>query len=78
MKIKVIHNIPDGDSCRGCSFYTRSSSYDMDGSCINMYCNLFRFSDFALGVITNNSIQMKKCDKCRSLKEGDTIDLTSK
>ena len=59
-----------------------SSSYDMGGSCINMYCNLFHHSDSVPGFITDIGSphfrnHMRKCDKCRSLKDGDTIDLIS-
>ena len=41
-----------------------------------MRCTLFNRVEFALTNSTN--YYMRKCDKCRSLKDGDEIDLSVK
>ena len=74
MKVKVIQTIPDGDTCKGCIFYRSSTSYDMDGPSVSMRCILFNRVEFALTNSTN--LYMRKCDKCRSLKDGDEINIT--
>ena len=41
-----------------------------------MKCILFNHVEFALTNSTN--LYMRKCDKCRSLKDGDEINITDK
>ena len=76
MNIKIIQKIPDGNTCKGCIFYRSSITYDMYGPSLSMRCILFNRVEFALTNSTN--YYMRKCDKCRSLKDGDEIDLTVK